>query len=292
MKLVNKLFYIFCLFNALNSFGQTEDWISLFNGKNLNGWLPKIKGYPLGENYKNTFSVSNDCILVDYSGYESFDGRFGHLYSEQSYSHYRIQLEYKFIGNQVKGAPSWAGQNSGIMLHCQSPQSVELKQDFPVSLEFQFLYGNTDNIVHTGNLCSPGTKVFINGREHPDHVVESNSRPGLKDQWVKAEAVVLGDSIIHHIINEDTVITYTNLKYDDKFVNNQYNWKSAGITDSLTWTSKRNMPLSHGHIALQAESQPILFRKIKLLNLKGCMDKEAKNFRPYFVIADNNNCKY
>ena len=27
----------------------SKDWIQLFNGRNLDGWVPKLAGYPLGE---------------------------------------------------------------------------------------------------------------------------------------------------------------------------------------------------------------------------------------------------
>jgi hypothetical protein len=50
--------------------------------------------------------------------------------------------------------------------------------------------------------------------------------------------------------------------------------------------------LNEGYIALQAESHPTEFRKVELLNLVGCMDKKAKNYKAYFVKADNSQCKY
>ena len=39
--------------------GDREDWIQLFNGVDLDGWTPKITGYPVGENYANTFRVED-----------------------------------------------------------------------------------------------------------------------------------------------------------------------------------------------------------------------------------------
>jgi hypothetical protein len=50
--------------------------------------------------------------------------------------------------------------------------------------------------------------------------------------------------------------------------------------------------LTEGYIALQAESAPTEFRKVEVLNLVGCMDQKALNFKPYFVKADNHSCKY
>ena len=45
-------------------------------------------------------------------------------------------------------------------------------------------------------------------------------------------------------------------------------------------------------IALQAESQPVDFRRIELLNLVGCTDPKAKNYKDYYIKSDNLQCKY
>ncbi|HAK75870.1 MAG TPA: DUF1080 domain-containing protein, partial [Runella sp.] len=50
--------------------------------------------------------------------------------------------------------------------------------------------------------------------------------------------------------------------------------------------------LDHGSISLQSESHPVEFRKVELLNLKGCMDPKALNFKSYYVKEDNSTCQY
>src|SRR5215510_6894722 len=57
-----------------------KDWVQLFNGKNLDGWTPKITGYPLGENYLDTFRVENGVLKVSYDKYKAFENKFGHLF--------------------------------------------------------------------------------------------------------------------------------------------------------------------------------------------------------------------
>ncbi|MBI2435188.1 MAG: DUF1080 domain-containing protein, partial [Candidatus Hydrogenedentes bacterium] len=133
--------------------GQTEKWVSLFNGKDLDGWTPKIKGHPLGENLGNTFRVEDGVLKVAYDAYEKFEGKFGHLFYKYPYSNYRLRVEYRFVGEQVPGGPSWAWRNSGAMLHCQDPKSMGQDQDFPVSIEVQFLGGDDKEERHTANLC-------------------------------------------------------------------------------------------------------------------------------------------
>ena len=100
-----------------------ESWISLFNGKDLSGWKVKIAGHQLNDNYKNTFRVEDGLLKVSYDQYDQFDEKFGHLFYKDKFSHYKIRVEYRFIGDQIPGAPSWAIRNNGIMLHCQSPES-------------------------------------------------------------------------------------------------------------------------------------------------------------------------
>ena len=269
-----------------------EDWESLFNGKDLTGWDIKIKDHPLNENYKNTFRIEDSMIRVVYNDYEKFDNQFGHLYTHKPYSYYKLKLQYRFVGDHLADAPEWADRNSGVMLHSQSAESVNLNQNFPVSLEFQFLCGNGKDTVPTGNVCTPGTFITYEGKPFLGHIQNSNSKTYLKNEWIDAEAEVYGDSLIRHIINGDTVLTYTNTMIGEGFVSKTNNWTWANITDSLSWINKANTPLRDGHIALQAESQPVDFRKIELLNLVGCTDPKAKNYKDYYIKPDNSKCKY
>ena len=50
--------------------------------------------------------------------------------------------------------------------------------------------------------------------------------------------------------------------------------------------------LKEGYIALQGESHPTEFRKIELLDLEGCMDPKAKNYKSYFVKGNKAKCVY
>ncbi|MEI9945351.1 MAG: DUF1080 domain-containing protein [Chitinophagaceae bacterium] len=271
---------------------STEEWTSLFNGKDLTGWDIKIKDHALNENYKNTFRIKDSILSVSYGDYEKFDMQFGHLYTQTPYSYYKLKLQYRFVGDHVADAPIWADRNSGVMLHSQSGKSMELHQDFPVSLEFQFLCGNGKDTVETGNVCTPGTYITFDGKPFLGHIKQSNSKTYLKNEWITAEADVYGDSLIHHIINGDTVLTYTNTMIGEGFVGGDHGWTAGNIMDSAIWINKANTPLKEGHIALQAESQPVDFRNIEILNLVGCMDPKAKNYKDYYIKSDNSQCKY
>lgn len=279
--------------NIASKNADKEDWIPLFNKKDLTGWDIKIAGFDLNDNAYNTFYVKDGMLVVDYSKYEKFTRQFGHIYYKQPYSYYKVRVEYQFYGKQLTGGPSYAYLNSGVMLHSQSAVSVGKQQTFPVSLELQLLACDSVIKNHTGNLCTPGTIVSMNGKIRPDHCIDSNSPYYDQTAWVSAEGVVYGDSLIHHIIDGDTVLTYEKPMIAGDFVNSSFNFTSGGFgADSVKWIQSKNMALTSGYIALQAESHPIRFRKVELLNLEGCMDKTALNYKSYYIKADNSKCRY
>jgi hypothetical protein len=232
------------------------DWIQLFNGKDLNDWKVKIRGYALHENYGNTFRVEDGKLVVRYDQYEDFGDRFGHIYYKEKFSSYLLAMEYRFTGDQVKGGPGWATRNSGAMLHCQAPETIGLQQDFPISIEYQLLGGNGTDERHTANLCTPGTNVVMDGKLITDHCINSSSKTFHGDQWVRAEVLVLGDSIIKHIVEGDTVLVYEKPQIGDGAVSN-YDPKEK--TDGKL--------LAEGYISLQSESHPVEFRKVELFDL-------------------------
>jgi len=231
-------------------------WISLFNGKDLTGWTPKITGYALGENYGNTFRVEDGVLKVRYDQYEKFDGKFGHLFYKSPFSYYRLRLQYRFVGEQTPGGPGWAFRNSGIMLHCQSPQSMRKDQDFPVSIEAQLLGGNGKDKRSTGNMCSPGTHIVMNDRLITQHCVNSQSETYHGDQWVTMEVEVHGAGTIKHIVNGQTVLEYQEPQWDE------------GDADAKKLIVNGDKTLREGYISLQAESHPCEFRQIEILPLE------------------------
>lgn len=259
------------------------DWIQLFNGRDLSGWTPKITQHELGDNYANTFRVEGGVLKVSYDGYQSFDGRFGHLFYDKPFSYYRLVVEYRFVGAQAPGAPgAWALRNSGVMLHSQDPRTMTRLQDFPISIEAQFLGGLSDGKARpTLNVCTPGTEVVYHGALLPTHCQNSTSATFNGDQWVRAEMVVLGSGSITHIVNGASVMEYSLPQYGGLVVNN-FNAGAKPDGDLI----------AGGYLALQSESHPIEFRKVALLNLAGCMDPKAKNYKGFYVKSERAQCRY
>lgn len=262
-----------------------EEWVQLFNGKDLSGWDIKITGHELNANFANTFRVEDGMLMVSYDGYETFTNQYGHMYYKQPFSYYKIRVEYRFVGEQLTGGAAWNVRNSGVMLHSQSAQSLAKDQAFPVCLEFQLLGGLGKGPRTTGNLCTPGTYVEMNGKVDLTHCINSSSQTYDGDQWVNVEAVVLGDSVIYHLVERDTVLRYQHPKIGE----GDSQMKTYFLPDD--WLKKDGTPLKEGYIALQAESHPIHFRKIELLNLKGCMNPKCMKYRSYYMVQGDCECQ-
>lgn len=230
-------------------------WVTLFNGKNLDGWTPKISGHASGVNFADTFRVEDEILKASYDGYQKFDNQYGHLYTNIAYSHYILRLEYRFTGKMMADAPSYVNLNSGVMIHSQSPQSMGLRQGFPSSLEFQFLADEGKGKRPTGNVCTPGTHLEMDGKLVTQHIVESTALTFPAEEWVKVEMEVRGSEEVIHRVNGEEVLRYQRPQLDPQCT-------IAPAGELLA--AGANKILGYGYIALQAEGQPVWFRNIEL----------------------------
>ncbi|MCA9001318.1 MAG: DUF1080 domain-containing protein [Planctomycetes bacterium] len=233
------------------------EWIPLFNGTSLDGWTAKIVGHELGDNFDNTFRVEDGLLKVRYDDYGSFEGRFGHLFFGAPFSHYRLRVEYRFVGEQCPGGPGWAYRNSGIMVHGQSAESMGLDQEFPASIEVQTLGGDGTHERSTGNLCTPGTHVEMNGELWRQHCTNSTSKTVHGDEWVLLEVEVHGNEVVRHFVDGELVLEYTHPQLDP----------NDGDAQRLI-AAGQGLPLSSGTISLQSESHPVDFRRVEILPLQ------------------------
>lgn len=257
LTFVTLLVFLFATIAAGQEQQKTkEEWRQLFNGKNLDGWQPKIKGHKLGENFGNTFRVEDGVLKVGYDKYKSFDNKFGHLFYKEPLSNYRLRLEYRFVGEQAPAGPSWAIRNSGVMIHGESPETMDLDQDFPASIEVQLLGGNGKADRTTANLCTPGTNVVMNGELITRHCTNSTSKTYHGDQWITVELEVRGNKVIKHIIDGKTVLSYEQPQLDER------------DPHAKKLAEKQGKMLKGGTISLQSESHPVEFRKVELLQLE------------------------
>ena len=214
----------------------------------------KIKSEILKKNNQSLQLELYDNVNVDL-----FDENFGHIfYTNKKFKNYHLKLDYRFYGEHVNSFTNendaWNYKNSGVMLHSEHPNQMFLDQGFPVSIEGQFLGGSGVNDRPTLNMCSPGTEVDINGTQAMQHCVNSTSKTIHSEEWVSVEFLVYSDSIVHHIIDKDTVMSYSNIRYGGTYL-------------SENFIDKVGDPLKEGYISLQSEGHPIEFKNIRVKEL-------------------------
>lgn len=278
----NYSLFVFAIFLSLISCSnpvQTEKidisngWRTLFNGQDMEGWRIKIAKHELDENFANTFRVEDGLMKVRYDGYEDFDRQYGHIFYDEPFSYYLYRVEYRFVGDQAPAGEGWALRNSGVMLHGQNPETMTKDQDFPISIEGQLLGGDGENNRPTSNLCTPGTNVVIDGELFTSHCLNSSSKTYHGEQWIVADFLVLGDSIIHHILEGDTVLTYHKPQMGGGNVSNHN--PDVKVDGQL---------ISEGYISLQSESHPIDFKRVEIFDLssykeQGKLEEVLKKLR-------------
>lgn len=242
--------------------GAAERWKPIFDGKSLTGWTPKIRGYPLGDNYRDTFVVKDGAITVSYAKYEKFENRFGHLFYKQPFAAYRLRLKYKVLEPPLPDTPGWARSNSGVMFHSQSPETMALNQPFPVSVEFQILGADGPGKRPTGNVCTPGVSIILNGTKQPVHCSDSSGPTIPNGTWVDLELEVLPDGKITEKINGAVVHQYSDVALDPD------DPMAAADAKRLIAAREGKLPVTEGWIALQSEGHPIAFKDIEVMQLK------------------------
>jgi len=236
-----------------------EKWVSLFDGRSLEGWTPKILGLPLGEDPWSTFRARDGAIVVSYDRYgDAFKNRFGHLFYRTPFSAYRLRLEYRFVGTWPADTPDWAKGNSGVMVHAQPPQTMGVGQPFPVSLEAQFLGVVPGQTRTTGNLCTPGLHVEMGGKLITQHCNNATAPAAPFGEWVKAEVEVSKTGHVVHRIDGRDVIAYDAPQYDP----------ADATAKPLIEAAGGKLAVAGGYIALQSEGSPVEFRRIEILELR------------------------
>lgn len=251
---VSPLLLLSCKSNKISSGANTkQQWVSLFDGKDLHNWIPKIAGYKMGDNFGNTFRVEDGILSTRYNAYDSFNKRFGALYYDKKFTNYRLRIEYRFTGNLTPGAPSWGFRDGGIQYHCQPPSTVGFDQPFPVCLEYNLLGGNGKDERPTGEICASGMYVEVNGKRNSSYCTPPFvKRTFAGDLWVTAE-IDVRDGKITHFVNGEKILQFENPRYDS--------------TNALAkpFIVNGNDLVSGGYISLQSNSHPMDFRKIEIL---------------------------
>ncbi|ESQ93353.1 hypothetical protein ABAC460_01210 [Asticcacaulis sp. AC460] len=233
-------------------------WEPIFDGKTLDGWTPNLVGQKVGDDPLKTYVVEDGNLRVSYAHYDNrFAGQYGHIFWKEPLKAFRLRFEYRIYGDPLPDIKVWEVSNSGVMFHAQTPQTMRRDQGFPVSLEFQILGVPRPQQEPSGNLCTPGTTIVIDGKRDLRHCILSSSPLLPVGQWERGEIEVLSNGEITHFINGEAVLRYSAPELDPAD-------KDAAV---LIAAAGGAVKLEQGYIALQAEGQPIEFRKIEVQRL-------------------------
>ena len=104
-------------------------------------------------------------VTTRYKNFNSSGPLFGHLFYKEPFSHYRLRVEYRFVGEQCPGGPDWAIRNSGVMIHGESPTTHGEGPGFSRLDRGATARRQRQNDTRTtANLCTPGTNVVMDGK--------------------------------------------------------------------------------------------------------------------------------
>lgn len=127
----------------------------LFNGKNLDGWYTFLQGRGKNNDPKGVFSVTNGVIHI--TGEE-----WGALVTEEEFSDYRLDVEYRFLGTRFSSKLNKA-LDSGILFHSTGPDG---------GFSGIWMYSHEYNLITgaSGDIWTVGSK-----KDRADMVVEAEA---------------------------------------------------------------------------------------------------------------------
>ncbi|MEQ9288480.1 MAG: DUF1080 domain-containing protein [Cyclobacteriaceae bacterium] len=203
---------------------SAPETISLFNGKNLDGWHVDVPEMDKKPNARNPFVVRGGMLV-------SLGTPGGHLITDASYQDYRLDIEYRFAGEPG---------NCGALVHASTPRA--LYKMFPKSIEVQMKHENAGDFWCIVQDITTDNMLERRGPREEWGITEGKKRRimNLTDgsekpvgQWNRMIIECLDDKI-KVWVNGDLV----NYGYD--------------------------ATASQGQIALQAEGSEVEFRKVNL----------------------------
>src|SRR6476620_5808403 len=203
---------------------KSQQSISLFNGKNLDGWHADIPE-------KDTNAAAPDAFIVRDGMLVSKGLPEGHLLTDASYKNYRLEAEYRFTGKPG---------NCGILVHASKPRA--LYGMFPQSIEVQMEHENA------GDFWCIVEDITV-----PD----MEKRRGPKDTWGitegKARRIVNLTNGSEKPVGEWNQMTIECLADSVKV------WVNGDLVNFGYGATARE-----GKIAIQAEGAEVAFRKLEL----------------------------
>ena len=219
-----KKFFLTLLLPSIIFSCTSQTTVSLFNGKDLEGWhvdVPALDSIPVA----TSPFIIRDGLLV------SLGTPQGHLITDKEYMDFRLDVEYRFAGEPG---------NCGVLVFASTPRS--LYKMFPKSIEVQMMHDNA------GDFWCIVEDIVVENMEE---------RRGPKEDWGitegKARRIKNLTDDSENPLGEWNHMTIECLKNKIKV------WVNGDMVNY-----GYNATVDYGQIALQAEGAEVEFRKIEL----------------------------
>lgn len=206
---------------ALISTAQT---ISLFNGRNLDGWHVDVPEMDTNARAINPFIIRNGILV-------SLGRPNGHLITNDVYQDYRLVVEYRFAGKPG---------NCGVLVHASTPRA--LYKMFPKSIETQMMHDNA------GDFWCIVEDITV-----PD----MEKRRGPKKDWGITEGK--GRRIVNLTDSSEKPLGEWNTMIVECVDRSIKVWVNGDMVNY-----GYNCTANKGNIALQAEGAEVEFRKVEI----------------------------
>ena len=240
------------LFFFIHSFGQEgtrDEFINLFNGKNLDNWdvLIDDKGKET-----DLFAMEKGLIHVYSSQKDGSIQSFGGIMTKSEYSNYSLTLEYKWGDKKFQPRYDFV-RDAGIIFHMHGEAVI-----WPNGVECQIQEGDTGDLWAIGTRVSSTVQnVIRNFSENGDTITRGNQKQRFQRFHRAYCWEVPGWNKIKIVVNGDQATFEVNGKMVNKAIGMKY------------WDEEKHMwlPLTKGKILLQAEGAEIYYRNIKIKQL-------------------------
>lgn len=244
---------------------------SLFNGRDLNGWhtwlgASEVPRFPLKlwGDWPPQIGLNNDpdsvFSVIEVDGQAAIrisGGTWGALVSDQVFSNYHLQLQYKW--GELRFAPrAEKPRNTGLLYHSVGDYGAFWTY-WMRSAEFEIMQGHTgdftsvDGVTGTTSAiwdwsfpfpwrryAASGSATAVGGLNFRIFAGEDVERP--KGVWNTIDLYVVADGALH-VVNGKTVLSLENLR--------------DGNLDPP-------QPLTSGRLQLQSEGAEVFFRNIRI----------------------------
>jgi hypothetical protein len=203
--------------------------VSLFDGRNLDGWYADVPAAD-GKEEKNPSFIVRDGLLV------SLGSPGGHLITEKEYSDYKLTVEYRFAAQPG---------NCGVLIHASKPRA--LYEMFPQSIEVQMMHQSA------GDFWCIQENIEV-----PDMAKRRPHKEGQKFGGAKEDA--------RQILNLTDGSEKTVGEWNTMTIEARGSEIIVHLNGDLV-NHGTNATANKGRIALQAEGSEVEFRKVELTPL-------------------------